>query len=66
MVNKFKLNLFKILDETTIALKEKFPEAQTYLLELSKDDLQTRLTSGQALKIAEDILKKMGFKAESQ
>lgn len=61
-----QFNLAKILEETTNKLKETYPEAQEYLLELSKEELQTRLTSGQALEIAETLLEKVGFKADSR
>jgi len=66
MEKKSKFNLSKILDETTNKLKEAFPDAQKYLLELSKEELQTRLTSGQALEIAKTLLEKMGVKADSR
>ena len=60
-----QFNLAKILKETTNKLKETYPKAQEYLLELSKEEMQTRLTSGQALEIAETLLEKVGFKADS-
>jgi hypothetical protein len=66
MEKKPEFNLFKILDETTNKLKEAFPDAQKYLLELSKEELQTRLTSGQALGVAETLLEKIGVKADSR
>ena len=66
MEKDFKFNLAKILEETTNKLKEKYPRAQKYLLELSKEKLQTRLTSGQAIEIAETLLVKIGFKADSR
>jgi hypothetical protein len=65
-LNEPEFNLSKILKETTNNLKEEFPEAQAYLLELSKEELQARLTSAQALKIAETLLEKIGFKAGSR
>jgi hypothetical protein len=61
-----QFNLAKILEETTNKLKETHPEAQEYLLELSKEELQARLTPSQALKIAETLLEKVGFKADSK
>lgn len=61
-----KFNLSKILDETTNKLKEAFSDAQKYLLELSKEELQTRLTSGQAFEIAKTLLEKMGVEADSR
>jgi len=61
-----QFNLAKILEETTNKLKDTYPEAQEYLLELSKEELQTRLTSGQALEIAETLLEKVGFRADSR
>jgi len=66
MEKDFKINLANILEETSNKLKETYPEAQEYLLELSKEELQTHLTSGQALEIAETLLEKIGFKAESR
>jgi hypothetical protein len=66
MEKESKFNLAKILEETTNKLKETFPDVQTYLLELSKEELQSRLTSGQALQIAETLLEKIGFKADSK
>jgi len=66
MEKKSKFNLSKILDETTNKLKEAFPDAQKYLLELSKEELQTRLTSGQALEVAKTLLEKMTVKADSR
>lgn len=66
MKKKFEFNLSKILDKTTNKLKEAFPDAQKYLLELSKEELQTRLTSGQALGVAETLLEKIGFKTDSR
>jgi hypothetical protein len=66
MEKKPEFNLSKILDKTTNKLKEAFPDAQKYLFELSKEELQTRLTSGQALKVAETLLEKMGVKADSR
>lgn len=61
-----RFNLVKILQATTSNLKEAFPEAQTYLLELSKEELQARLKPGQALKIAETLLEKISFDEDSQ
>lgn len=66
MKKDYQFNLAKILEETTNKLKETYPKAQEYLLELSKEELQTRLTSGQALEIAETLLEKVGFKADSR
>ena len=66
MEKDFKFNLAKILEETTNKLKETYPLAQEYLLELSKEELRTRLTSGQAIEIAETLLAKIGFKADSR
>jgi thymidylate synthase ThyX len=66
MKKKSVFNLSKILDETTNKLKEAFPDAQKYLLELSKEELQTRLTSGQALEVAKTLLEKIGVKADSR
>ncbi len=60
--NDPEFNLSKILEGTTNNLKEAFPDVQSYLLELSKEELQVRLTPGQALKIAETLLEKIGFK----
>lgn len=66
MKEKPEINLSKILEETTNKLKEAFPDAQKYLLELSKEELQTHLTSGQALEIAEVLLKKIEVKEDSR
>lgn len=66
MKKKPEFNLSKILDATTNRLKEAFPDAQKYLLELSKEELQTHLTSGQALRVAETLLEKIGVKADSR
>ena len=66
MKKKSEFNLSKILNETTNKLKEEFPDAQKYLLKLSKEKLQTRLTSGQALEVAKALLEKMGVKADSR
>jgi hypothetical protein len=65
MEKKSEFNLSKILDETTSKLKKAFPDAQKYILELSKEELQTRLTQGQALEVAETLLKKIGVEADS-
>jgi hypothetical protein len=65
-MEKSEFNLSKILDETTNKLKKACPDARKYLLELSKEELQTRLTSGQALEIAKALLEKMGIKADSR
>jgi hypothetical protein len=66
MEKKSEFNLSKILDETTNKLREASPDAQKYLLELSKEELQTRLTSSQALEIAGKLLEKMGIKVDSR
>jgi len=66
MEKKPEFNLSKILEETTNKLKGAFPDAQKYLLELSKEELLTHLTSGQALGIAETLLEKIGVKADSR
>jgi hypothetical protein len=65
MKKKFEFNLSKILNETTNKLKEAFPDAQKYLLKLSRKELQIRLTSSQALGVAETLLEKIEFKADS-
>lgn len=65
MENNSKFNLEKILKETTKKLREAFPEAQAYLLSLSIEELQIRLTSTQAQKIAVTLLEKTGFTVES-
>jgi thymidylate synthase ThyX len=66
MKKKSEFDLSKILDETTNKLKEAFPDAQKYLLELSKEELQARLTSGQAFEVAKTLLEKIGVKADSR
>jgi hypothetical protein len=65
MKNNSKFNLEKILKETTKKLKEASPEAQAYLLSLSVGELQIRLTSTQAQKIAATLLEKTGYTVES-
>ena len=60
-----KFNLEEILKESTKKLKEKFPEAQIYLLSLSSEELQTRLTPTQAERIAATLLEKTGYKADT-
>jgi hypothetical protein len=65
-MEKSKFDLSKILNETTDKLKETFPDAQKYLLELSKEELQTRLTSGKALEVARTLLEKMGVRVNSE
>ena len=60
-----KFNLEEILEESTKELKEKFPEAQAYLLSLSNEELQTHLTQTQAERIAALLLEKTGYKADS-
>jgi hypothetical protein len=59
MEKKSEFNLSKILDKTTNKLKRAFPDAQKYLLELSKEELQTSLTPSQALEIAKTLLEKI-------
>jgi len=66
MEKKSEFNLSKILGETTNKLKKAFPDAKKYLLELSKEELQTRLTSGQALEVAKILLEKMEVKVDSR
>lgn len=66
MKKDFEFNLAKILEEKTKKLKKAYPKAQEYLLELSKEELQRRLTSSQALKIAETLLEKIEFKDDSR
>lgn len=58
-----QFNLTEILGETSSKLKESYPEAQEYLLELSQEELQTRLTPSQCLEIAKTLLEKVGFEA---
>jgi oligoendopeptidase F len=65
-MEKSKFDLSKILNETTDKLKETFPDAQKYLLELSKEELQARLTSGKALEVARTLLEKMGVRVNSE
>jgi len=66
MKKKLEFNLSEILDQTTSKLKVSFPDAQKYLLELSREELQTRLTAGQALRVAETLLEKMAVKVDSR
>jgi intein-encoded DNA endonuclease-like protein len=66
MEKKPEFNLSKILNETTNELKKAFPDAHKYLLELSREELQTRLTPGQALEVAKTLLEKIGVKADSR
>ena len=60
-----KFNIEEILKESTQKLKEKFPEAQVYLLSLSSEELQIRLTPTQAERMAATLLEKIGYKADS-
>jgi len=59
MGEKSKFDVEKVLQDSCEELQKISEEAQEYLLSLATEELQARLTSGKARKIAATLLEKI-------
>jgi hypothetical protein len=58
-------DLEKIIKESSKNLKAKYPEGQIYLVQIAKNEMQTHLTLGEIVAIAQNLLKKVGYKGDA-
>jgi len=62
LVVEREFDVKKIVSDSSVELKEKYPNAQKYLEEIALNDLQAHLTPSKIIEIAQNLLKKTDFK----
>lgn len=65
MAEEREFDVNRIVIDSSAKLKEKYPNAQTYLEQISINELHTHLTLGEITEITQNLLKKVEFKGDA-